>query len=132
MINMLGMDLLKSGEDYLERILMLEEHSGRNNVHSVELACSMGFSKPSISMAMKKLRENGYLSFGPKDELILSEKGREIAVSIYERHEIIAHTLIALGVSEDLAYEDACRIEHDLSPETFEIIKRHYLSKKSK
>lgn len=95
-------------------------------VRSIDIANQLGFSKPSVSVAMKSLRENGYVTTDKEGNLSLTEKGLEIADKIYERHQIIAELLMALGVDEDTAYEDSCKIEHDLSDVTFEKLKEHY------
>ncbi len=116
----------ESMEDYLERILMLEE-SGNTEIHAVEIAASLGFSKPSVSIAMKKLEQQGYVEVGPKLNLILTESGRKIAAKVFERHKILSAIFMKLGVPEEIAREDACRVEHDLSDETFEALKEHYL-----
>ncbi|MCI1245029.1 MAG: metal-dependent transcriptional regulator [Bacilli bacterium] len=120
------MESNESSEDYLERILMLEGEKGRDLVHSVDLANSFGYSKPSISVAMKKLKEGGYLSFGPRDELVLTEAGRKKASEIYERHNLVGDLFVALGVPKDIAFKDACHIEHILSPETYAALKKHF------
>lgn len=123
------MDIYESGEDYLERILMLEESKGKGKVHAIDLATSFAYSKPSVSLALKKLKETGYLSFGDKDEILLSPKGLEIGSKTYERHKIIGAALMSLGVDETTAYRDACKMEHDISEETFQALKKHYLEK---
>jgi DtxR family Mn-dependent transcriptional regulator len=123
------MDIYESGEDYLERILMLEEKKGKGKVHAIDLASSFGYSKPSVSLALKKLKETGYLSFDEKDAILLSEKGLAIGGKTYERHKIIGAALVSLGVNEEIAYKDACKMEHDISEETFQALKSHYLAK---
>ncbi len=115
----------ESSEDYLERILMLSE-DGKNPVRAIDIASSMGFSKASVSIALKKLEEKGYVVVGQKQTLHLTPSGEEIAKKIYERHEVIGHFFIDLGVSEETAYKDACKIEHDLSDETFAALKKSY------
>lgn len=115
----------ESMEDYLERILMLEEN-GNNEIHAVEIASSLGFSKPSVSIAMKKLEQQGYVVVGPKLNLILTDEGRKIAVKVYERHKILSSIFKSLGVPEDIALEDACKVEHDLSDVTFDSLKKYY------
>lgn len=115
------MKVLKSAEDYLETILVLEQKNGV--VRSIDIASDMGFSKPSVSIAMHKLEENGYLVFDTNGHILLTEKGRDIAVKIYERHIILTNFLISLGVDEKTAKDDACKIEHDISEETFLAIK---------
>lgn len=115
----------ESSEDYLERILMLEEKN-KGPVRAIDIASSMGFSKASVSIALKKLEENGYVVVGVKQSLHLTEKGVEVAKKIYERHEVIGHFFIDLGVDEETAYKDACKIEHDLSDKTFAALKDAY------
>ena len=113
-----------SGENYLETILLLKREKGY--VRSIDIATKMEYSKPSVSRAMGLLRENGYITMAPREGWIeLTEKGQEVAERMYERHDLICRWLMALGVSEKTAEEDACRIEHDLSEETFEAIRRH-------
>lgn len=116
----------KSGEDYLEKILMLEEITGPDSVHAVEVAKSLGVSKASVSKALKKLKEEGYLSFGPHEVLSLSETGRSLASKTYEKHRFLGKLLMSLGVDEKTSYEDACRLEHDLSEKSFLAIKKAY------
>ena len=123
------MDIYESGEDYLERILMLEEKKGTGKIHAIDLAESFAYSKPSFSLALKKLKETGYLTFGSKDEILLSEKGLEVGQKTYERHKIIGAALMSLGVDETTAFKDACKMEHDISEETFQALKKHYLEK---
>lgn len=115
----------ESMEDYLERILMLEEN-GNKEIHAVEIASSLGFSKPSVSIAMKKLEQQGYVKVGPKLNLILTDEGRKIAAKVYERHKILSSIFKSLGVSEEVALEDACKVEHDLSDVTFDCLKKYY------
>ncbi len=113
----------ESMEDYLETILIL---SGRLPVvRSVDIANELNYKKSSISVAMKHLRELEYISVSPQGYITLTKKGREIADMIYERHRLLTDWLIRLGVSPEVAAKDACRIEHDISPESFAAIKRH-------
>ena len=114
------MQVLESSEDYLENILILSEKLER--VREIDVVNYMGFSKPSVSIAMKKLRDNGYIEI-ENGSLTLTEKGREIAVKIYERHQILTKAFVLLGVNEETAAKDACKIEHDISEETFQAIK---------
>ena len=100
---------------------MLQKTKG--NVRSIDVANHLGFAKPSVSVAMKSLREEGCVTTDENGYLSLTEKGQDIASRIYERHNIIANVLIRLGVSEQTAYEDSCKIEHDISDESFERIK---------
>lgn len=111
------MKIHQSAEDYLEKILMIQERKGE--VHSIDIANELGFSKPSVSVAMKNLRLAGYISMDESGCITLEEPGREIATRIYQRHKLLTRILISLGVDEQTAAEDACKIEHDLSPETF-------------
>lgn len=113
----------ESAEDYLERILVLHNEQGR--VISLDIAKSMNYSKPSISRAMKNLKNDGYIEIDANGGITLTEKGYKIASSIYERHNVLAKCFMKLGVPYDIAYADACKVEHDLSVETFEAIKKH-------
>ena len=113
----------ESNENYLETILVLNHRLG--NVRSVDIANEMNFKKPSVSVAMKNLRENGYIEMDTEGYITLTDKGRAIAETIYERHTLISRWLITLGVNPKTAVEDACRIEHVISRESFDAIKRH-------
>lgn len=113
----------ESAEDYLERILMLEE-SGMKEIHAVDLASSFGYSKASISIALKKLEKEGLVAIGPKQQLFLTPEGSKIASDVYLRHNVISKLLMKLGVDKEIALKDACRIEHDLSDETFLALKK--------
>lgn len=115
------MKILESGENYLETILMLSQKNGE--VRSIDIVNEMNFSKPSVSVAMKQFRENGYILMDENGYISLTEKGLAIAEKVYERHTVLTKCLMQLGVSEETAKKDACRIEHDLSDETFEKIK---------
>ena len=117
------MTIHESAEDYLEKILMLQEQKG--SVRSIDIAVAMGYSKPSVSVAMKNLRMNGYIEMDPDGSITLLDKGREIAEKIYERHTLLSDWLTILGVSPEVAVEDACRIEHVISDESFRAIKAH-------
>lgn len=121
------MHILESGQDYLERILMIKNKKGV--VRSIDIANELNFSKPSVSVAMKKLREEHLIEVDEKGYITLTDEGYKIAAGILERHVIISKMLISLGVNEKTALEDACKIEHDLSEETFQAIKNHYLNK---
>ncbi len=114
------MNIYESAEDYLERILMLMERKGY--VRSVDIAAELKVSKPSVSVAMKKLRENGYIHMGADSLISLTDKGYAIARKIYDRHRKLIQYLVQIGVPEEIATEDACRIEHDISQETFDAI----------
>ena len=122
------MKMQESGENYLESILMLSEQKGM--VRSIDIVNALNYSKPSISNAMRRLRENGYINMDRSGWINLTEKGREIAENMYERHRLLTDYLLALGVNEKIASEDACRIEHVLSQESFECIRRHMESQK--
>ena len=117
------MQLLESGEMYLETILILTIRD--QTVRSIDVAKYMGFSKPSVSRAVGRLKEQGYITVDPEGNLLLTDDGRAIAEKIYERHQVLSALLMRLGVSEQTAADDACKIEHDISDETFEAIKRH-------
>ena len=115
-----SMQVLESSEDYLERILILSEKLEK--VREIDVVNDMGFSKPSVSIAMKKLKENGYIII-ENGSLSLTPKGLEIAERIYERHKILTKAFILLGVDQETAAKDACKVEHDISEETFLKIK---------
>ena len=117
------MKIQESGENYLETILMLGQ-SG-HPVRSIDIVNELGYSKPSVSVAMKKLRENGYINMDNDGYISLSETGLEIAERMYERHTLLSSFLIRIGVDKKTAVEDACRIEHVISPETFQKLKDH-------
>ena len=116
------MRIHKSAEDYLEMILRLIETKGY--VRSVDIATAMGVSKPSVSVAMKQLREGEYIVMDDSNFISLTEKGMEIAQHIYERHKILTRVLTLIGVDEATAEADACKVEHDISVETFTAIRR--------
>ncbi len=115
------MKIQESAENYLETILILSHRTGA--VRSVDIANELEFSKPSVSIAMRNLRENGYISVGEGGNITLLPAGLEIAERIYERHTVLTDWLISLGVSPEIAAEDACRIEHVISAESFTAIK---------
>ena len=119
------MNIHESAENYLEAILMLKEQKG--TVRSIDIVHLLEFSKPSVSRAMSLLRENGYINMDKDGFLTLTERGMEIAERIYERHRLLTKWLTHLGVDPDVAAEDACRIEHDLSVESFDAIKKFIL-----
>ncbi len=113
----------ESAENYLETILMLSKRLGQ--VRSIDIANELNFSKPSVSVAMKNLRLNGYIEVNDNGHILLTDEGLEIANSVLERHQLITNLLIALGVSPEIAAEDACRMEHVISEESFEALKAH-------
>ncbi len=114
----------ESSEDYLERILMLKNKNGK--VRSIDIVDDMNFSRASVSVAMKKLKENNYIVFDEDGYIDLTNDGYKIASSIYERHMLIANLLMEIGVSSNQAFDDACKIEHNLSQESFLALKSHY------
>ena len=116
------MQINRSIEDYLERILMLQK--ARGEARSVDVATELGVTKASVSHAMKLLRENGYIIMDREQGILLTDKGLEIAQRMMERHEMLSRILINLGVPEEIAGEDACRMEHDMSQETFDALCR--------
>ncbi len=116
------MKRFESTEDYLEKILQISEVK---EVHAVDIAREMSFAKASVSEAMNKLREQGYIEVGPKGAITLTPSGLEIAEKTLEKHVILTKMLMALGVDEKTAMEDACRMEHDISDKTWALIKKH-------
>lgn len=117
------MKIQESAENYLETILIL--HNRKGYVRSTDIANELGFSKPSVSVAMKNLRFGGYIATDENGFISLTEKGSKIASMIYERHTLLSRWLINLGVDPCTAAEDACRMEHVISPESFDAIKKH-------
>ncbi len=117
------MKIQQSAENYLETILMLTQKSG--SVRSIDIANELGFSKPSVSIAMKNLRENGYIDVMGDGSIVLLPPGKEIAETLYMRHTVLTECLTLLGVSKETAAEDACKVEHILSEESFNAIKNH-------
>ncbi len=116
----------ESQEDYLETILILSKKLPV--VRGVDIATELGFKKSSVSVAMKNLREKELITVSDAGFITFTKEGKKIATDIYDRHETIARCLMALGVSKDVAYEDACRVEHDLSSESFKAIKKYVLA----
>ncbi|MBE7053801.1 MAG: metal-dependent transcriptional regulator [Ruminococcaceae bacterium] len=123
------MKIKESAENYLETILIIKNKKGL--VRSIDVANELSVTKPSVSVAMKKFREDGYITVDKEGYILLTDKGYEIANRMYERHLIIAKTLMALGVSESIAYEDSCKIEHHISDESFDRIKEFLLKKEN-
>lgn len=115
----------ESREDYLERILMIQEKYNTKKVHAIDIAKDMNFSKASVSVALKKLRQQELIIIDENGAIILTKQGEEIANKIYERHKTISKWLISIGVNKEIALKDACLIEHDLSDETYQKIKEH-------
>ena len=122
------MIIKESAENYLETILVLKNKKG--NVRSIDVAHELMVSKPSVSVAMKNFREEGYITVDNDGSLSLTEKGLKIAERVYERHQVITEALMAIGVDEITAKDDACKIEHDISDTTFEKLKA-YIENKS-
>lgn len=118
------MIIKESAENYLEAILMIKKKKGY--VRSIDVANELGFTKASVSVAMKNFRETGYIVMDENGGITLTEKGVEIAESMLKRHQLIAKILISIGVDEKVAYEDSCKIEHDLSEQSFSKIKEFY------
>ena len=117
------MKIKESAENYLEAILVLGNANGR--VRSIDVANHLGVSKPSVSVAMKHLRQNDYVIFAPDGEISLTDAGMEIAARVYERHTVITEALCRMGVSVEVAREDACRIEHHISDETLTAMEKY-------
>ncbi|MBD5453851.1 MAG: metal-dependent transcriptional regulator [Lachnospiraceae bacterium] len=117
------MKIQESAENYLETILILGQKNG--NARSIGIAHEVEFKKPSVSVAMKNLRENGYIRVDDNGFITLTESGRQIAETMYERHLLFSQWLMDLGVNEKTAVEDACKMEHVLSQESFNAIKKH-------
>lgn len=117
------MVLQESGEMYLETILVLSQKS--KFVRAIDVGEEMGFSRPSVSRAVHLLSEGGFINIDPDGGLSLTDTGREVAEKIYERHTVLSRWLISLGVSPEVATDDACKIEHDISDESFAAVKRH-------
>ena len=117
------MQIHKSSEDYLETMLMLKIRHGY--IRSIDIASELGVTKPSVSYATKRLRENGYITMDKDGLITITGKGLRIAESMYERHKTLTRFLIELGVDPKIAQEDACKIEHDISEETFRALRSH-------
>lgn len=123
------MKILESAENYLEAIHVLSKEKGQ--VRAIDVVHYLGFSKPSVSIAMKQLETNGYISRDEDGHISLTEEGIEIAISVVERHELLTDLFMAIGVSEEIAKEDACKVEHHISQETFECLKSNFHKIKS-
>ena len=117
------MKVKESGEDYLETILILKNR--KNTVRSIDIAAEMGVSKASVCVAMRNVREGGYISMDEEYEISLTEDGKQIAETIYERHLLFSQVLESLGVEHKTAVQDACRLEHAISPESFAAFKNY-------
>ncbi len=123
------MRIQESAENYLEAILVISKRKGY--VRSIDVANELSVSKPSVSVAMKSFKNEGYISVSEAGDISLTDKGREIAEKVYERHNVVASFLLLLGVSEENAYADSCKIEHVLSEESFSKLKE-YVNKNSR
>ncbi len=122
------MSIHESGENYLEQILVLSEQ--KDKIRAVDLCAALGFSRPTVSVMLRELRADGFVTTADNGGLALTEKGEAVAKRMYERHCIIAETLMALGVSRENALADACKIEHDISEETFQRLCDHLKQRK--
>ena len=122
----MAMEIHQSAEDYLEAILIIKERKGY--VRSIDVANQLDVSKPSVSYATKRLRENGYITFNEDGMISLTDSGLEIASKIYTRHKVLSDFFVRLGVDAEVAAEDACKIEHDISDASFAQIKKHVLA----
>ena len=119
------MNYYESSEDYLEAIYMLSQNG--EPVRSIDVVNKLGYSRPSVSIAMKKLRESGHIIMGDDGHIVLTDSGFEIAQTMYERHTLISDWLIHLGVDRETALSDACKIEHNMSEQSFIAIKKHIM-----
>ena len=119
------METNESKQDYLERILMLESYS--KSIKAIDLARSFNFSRASISIALKKLLSDNLVNIDEKQNITLTDEGRKIAIEVYERHKVLTEVFVSLGINRKIASNDACKIEHDLSEETYNAIKNYYL-----
>jgi len=117
------MKVTEAGENYLEAILILGKK--QDTVHAIDICTELGFSRPTVSEMLKTLKTNGLIDVDDENHIHLTKNGLAVAEKTYERHNIIAQMLISIGVSEKTAHEDACKIEHDISAEAFECIKKH-------
>ena len=117
------MSIHESGENYLEQILILSKQ--KEKIRATDLCTALGFSRPTVSVMLRELRSEGFVTVADNGGLALTEKGEAVAERMYERHCIIAETLMVLGVSRENALADACKIEHDISEETFERLRDH-------
>lgn len=118
------MKIQEAGENYLESIYILSQR--QKDVRAVDICSYLGYSRPTVSAVLKHFREDGYVEVDENNHITLTPKGLDIALKIYDRHIVISHMLMSLGVSEETAAADACKIEHDISEETFQCMKSHY------
>lgn len=115
----------ESAENYLESILIISKR--QDTVRATDICNYFGYSRPTVSIVLKQFRERGLINVDINNHITLTEEGLAVANSVYERHTVVSQMLMSLGVSRETALEDACKIEHDISPETFECIKKHFL-----
>lgn len=118
------MAITEAVENYLETILILSEL--QPDVHAIDICAYLGYSRPTVSIVLKKMKDDGLVTVDSDNHIKLTEKGRQVAEHVYERHEVISKILMKLGVSKNTALSDACKIEHDLSDETFNALKEYY------
>ena len=118
------MKILESAENYLESILILKNEKG--SVRAIDIVNYLGFSKPSVSIALKQLETNGFIIRDEDNHIFLTDSGKEIADSIYERHQLLSKLVVKIGVNEETAKDDACKVEHHISQETVECLKNLY------
>ena len=118
------MNVTEAAENYLEAILMLSEN--KSEIHAADICAHLGFSRPTVSVMLKTLRQNGYVTVDELNHVRLTETGTAIAMHVYERHKILSALFISLGVTPATAYEDACKVEYDISDETFSCIRDFY------
>lgn len=118
------MAITESVADYLEAIMLLEQQ--KNNVRAIDIANYFGYSRPTVSQTLKAFKAKGYVEVGADSFVVLTDTGRQIAEATYERHVLLTNVLMAIGVSEENAKLDACKLEHDISDETFQCLKRFY------
>lgn len=123
------MAITEAVENYLETILILSKE--QPDVHAIDICSYLGYSRPTVSIVLKKMRENGLVLVDDDNHITLTEKGKEVAEHIYDRHNVLSELFIMLGVSRDNATEDACKIEHDLSDETYSVLKSLYFEIKN-
>jgi len=119
------MKIQEAAENYLEAIYMLKNKLGR--VRSIDICKKLNYSKPTVSVMMKQFRENGYIEMDPDGFIVLTDKGVKIAEVMYERHNVIAQLLISIGVDEETAFTDSCKMEHDMSEKSFNCMKQYFL-----
>lgn len=117
------MAITEAVENYLETILILSKQ--QPDVHAIDICSYLGYSRPTVSIVLKKMKDDGLVSVNSDNHITLTEKGRDVAEHIYDRHTVISEFFMLLGVKRDVASEDACKIEHDISDETFELLREH-------